>query len=50
MNLCKRLYNSTEKMAYEEQLNNGLLYLISLLKSRDAEEAKESKTPIWQNK
>lgn len=50
LNLCKRLYNSTEKMAYEEQLNNGLLYLITLLKSRDAEEAKGSKTPIWQNK
>jgi len=50
LNLCKRLYNTTEKMAYEEQLNNGLMYLISLLKSRDAEEAKSSKTPIWQNK
>jgi len=52
--LCKELYASMDASDYEAQLNKGLLYLIKLLKSSDAELAYNSKgkidNSIWENR
>lgn len=54
MELCKKLYRAIDNQPYQKQLESGLDFLVSLLKSEDAAESVnariEKRDPVWKRK